>query len=62
MGGSPLCGLGVGLKTPHRKKSNVLRNVLKHLGHGLILCNDLLVQYTVRWPAFVSTVMNLRVP
>jgi hypothetical protein len=31
-------GLGVGLLTPHRKESNVLRNVSKCLGPELILC------------------------
>jgi len=40
-GGPPACGLGVGLTTPHRKKSNALRNVSKGLGPVLILWNDL---------------------
>jgi hypothetical protein len=69
-----LGGWARGLTTPHRKKSNALRNVTKGLGWEDNIKMDLreigfedvdwihLAQDRDRWRSLVNTVMNLRVP
>jgi hypothetical protein len=50
-------GLGVGLTTPHRKKTNLLQKVTQSLGPGRILWMwSGLDGY--RWRALVNSVMN----